>query len=74
MEARVIEKIRKAFEEGNVISVEFHKDGSGVGFVYKDPTGDHGMPCRMFQSVRIDIAMQIIAGYRMKQHEIRRCG
>lgn len=70
---RMIVKVREALTNGNVRKVEFYKDGSGACFTYLDPTGDHGCPCTVAQSVGIDEALQIIGGFRFKQHECIRC-
>lgn len=64
------EKIREALENGKVSSIEFYKDGSGAYFKYVDDHGDHGLPCQMASSLRIEDAMQVISGFRLKQHEI----
>lgn len=67
---RRIDKVRNALANGNVRSIEFYQYGSGACFTYLDPTGDHGCPCTVAQSVGIDEAIQIISGFRFKQHEI----
>ena len=58
-------KVREALAGGRVKSVEFYKDGSGAGFTYTDPTGDHGLPCTMFTSLSIDDVLHIVRGIRM---------
>lgn len=73
MDIQKIETVRKALESGNVDSVEFSKDGSGVAFHYTDSTGDHGLPCTMFTSFPIKEALQILCGFRFRQHENKTC-
>lgn len=68
-----IEKVRKALKNGKCSNVEFFKDGSGACFNFFDPHGDHGMPCDWAMSFSIDEAMQIISGFRFKQHESKEC-
>lgn len=68
-----IKKVREALANGRVSSVEFYNDGSGACFYYIDPVGDHGCPCTMATSFRIDDAMKIIRGFRFKQHELKSC-
>ena len=68
-----IEKVREALANGRVSSVDFHKDGSGARFDYLDPTGDHGCPCTIASSFRIEDAIKIISGFRFKQHEHKIC-
>lgn len=65
--------IRNAFSEGKVYSVEFYADGSGVNVEYEHPTANHGLPCRIDQSLSMQDAIQILAGYRLKQHKIIKC-
>lgn len=67
---RIIAKVREALASDNVRSIEFYQDGSGACFTYLDPTGYHGCPCTVAQSVGIDEALQIIGGFRFKQHDI----
>lgn len=68
-----IEKVRQALEKGKCLKVEFYKDGSGASFHFIDPHGDHGMPCDWSMSFSIDEAMQIVSGFRFKQHELNKC-
>lgn len=70
---RRIERVREALANGRVSAVEFYKDGSGACFNYLDPTGDHGCPCTMASSFKIDEALEIISGFRFKQHELKTC-
>ena len=48
-------------------------DGSGAYFYYLDPVGDHGCPCTVAASFNINEAMEIVAGFRFKQHELPEC-
>ena len=68
-----IKKVCEALENNRVSSIEFYKDGSGACFHYIDPTGDHGLPCAMSVSFNIEEAIHIVAGFRLKQHEIVTC-
>ncbi|MBR6685495.1 MAG: hypothetical protein IKL37_04510 [Alphaproteobacteria bacterium] len=70
---RRIERVREALANGRVSAVEFHKDGSGASFEYLDPVGDHGCPCTMASSFKIEEALEIISGFRFKQHELKTC-
>lgn len=65
--------IRNAFKDGKVYRVEFYSDGSGVTIEYVHPTANHGLPCRIAQSLNIQEAIQCLAGFRLKQHEIKIC-
>lgn len=69
---RTIEKIRQAFENGIVTAVEFCCDGSCVEFNYTDPTGNHGLPCRMASTLKPAEAMEALKGFRLKEHEINK--
>lgn len=68
-----IKKVREALNNGKCLSVEFYKDGSGARFHFIDPHGDHGLPCDWSMSFSINEAMQIISGFRFKQHELNIC-
>lgn len=70
---RRIKVVRQAFKDGKVYKVEFYSDGSGACFEYLHPTGDHGCPCTMASSFKIQDAMRIVAGFRLIQHELRTC-
>lgn len=64
-----INKVRKSLANGKCLSIEFYKDGSGASFHFIDPTGYHGLPCDMSMSFGIQEAIEIISGFRFKQHE-----
>lgn len=68
-----IEKVREALNNGKCLSVEFFSDGSGARFHFIDPHGDHGLPCDWAMSFPIEEVMQIIRGFRFKQHELNKC-
>ena len=73
MDKYEMEAIRNAFKIGKVSKVEFYSDGSGVYIEYIHQTANHGLPCRMAQSLNIQEAIPVLAGFRLKQHEIREC-
>nr|DAO23002.1 MAG TPA: hypothetical protein [Caudoviricetes sp.] len=68
-----IEKVRQALDNGKCLRIEFYKDGSGACFHFIDPHGDHGLPCDRLMSFSINEAMQIVSGFRFKQHELNKC-
>lgn len=68
-----IEKVCEALKDKRCLSIEFYKDGSGVCFHFIDPHGDHGMPCDWAMSFSINEAIQIVSGFRFKQHELTEC-
>lgn len=70
---RRIEKIREAFENGTVTAVEFSSDGSCVNFDYTDPVGDHGLPCTMASTLKIEDALEALKGFRLKEHKLHKC-
>ena len=68
-----IDKVREALENKRCLKVEFYRDGSGAQFHIIDPHGDHGLPCDIAMSFPIAEAMQIISGFRFKQHDLPTC-
>lgn len=70
---RIITKVREALANGKCLSVEFYKDGSGASFHYIDTTGDHGLPCDISSSFDIQTTIQIVSGFRLKQHKLKTC-
>lgn len=70
---RRIARVRKAFSDKRVTSIEFYKDGSGASFYFTDPTGHHGTPCNMAMSFSIQEATRIISGFRLMQHNFINC-
>ena len=69
---RVNETIQ-ALDNGKVYSVEFYSDGSGVSFEYYHPTINHGCPGTLASSFRTEQAMIILAGHRLRSHELPKC-
>ena len=69
----IIEKIRQAFENGTVTQVDFCSDGSCVEFNYTDPTGDHGLPCRMASTLKPADALEALKGFRLIEHKLNKC-
>lgn len=69
----MVNKVREALTNGKCFKVEFYRDGSGAAFHIIDPTGDHGLPCDVHISLRIEDAMQAVCGFRFKQHELNTC-
>ena len=68
-----IERVREALANGRVSAVEFYKDGSGVSFEYYHPTINHGCPGTLASSFRTEQAMIILAGHRLRSHELPKC-
>ena len=62
-----------ALDNGKVYSVEFYSDGSGVSFEYYHPTINHGCPGTLMVSFRTEQAMIILAGHRLRSHELPKC-
>lgn len=69
----LIDKVREALTNEKCFSVEFFSDGSGATFHIIDPPGDHGIPCDVSISLRIDEAMQAANGFCLKQHALNIC-
>lgn len=70
--SRVLDTI-KALDNGKGHSIEFNADGSGVCFTYWSPTIDHGCPGTVARSFRMEVALLILAGHRLKSHELPKC-
>ncbi len=70
--SRVLDTI-KALDNGKGQSIEFYSDGSGVCFTYWSPTINHGCPGTVARSFKMDVAMLILAGHRLKSHELPKC-
>ena len=58
-----------ALDNGKVYSAEFYSDGSGVEFTYSHPNADHGLPCTLTSSFRMEKAVIILAGHRLRSNE-----
>lgn len=69
---RVNETIQ-ALDNGKASSIEFHSDGSGVCFTYWSPTVNHGTPGTIARSFRMNEALLILAGHRLKSSEFPIC-
>lgn len=70
--SRVLDTI-KALDNGKGQSIEFYSDGSGVCFTYWSPTINHGCPGTVARSFKMEVAMLILAGHRLKSHELPKC-
>ena len=57
-----------ALDNGKVFEVNFYSDGSGVEFTYYHPNADHGLPCTLTSSFRMEKAMIILAGHRLRSN------
>ena len=58
-----------ALDNGKVFEVNFYSDGSGVEFTYYHPNADHGLPCTLTSSFRMEKAVIILAGHRKRSNE-----
>lgn len=70
--ARVLDTIA-ALDNGKGRSIEFYSDGSGVCFTVWSPTADHGCPCEVARSFKMEVALLILAGHRLKSSEFPKC-
>ena len=69
---RVNETIQ-ALDNGKASSIEFSSDGSCVCFTYRSPTVNHGTPGTIARSFRMNEALLILAGHRLKSSEFPIC-
>ena len=69
---RVNETIQ-ALNKGKASSIEFYSDGSGVCFTYWSQTVNHGTPGTIARSFRMNEALLILAGHRLKSSEFPIC-
>lgn len=69
---RVNETIQ-ALDNGKASSIEFYSDGLGVCFTYWSPTVNHGTPGTIARSFRMNEALLILAGHRLKSSEFPIC-
>lgn len=69
---RVNETIQ-ALDNGKASSIEFYSDGSGVRITYWSPTINHGTPGTIARSFRMNEALLILAGHRLKSSEFPIC-
>ena len=72
-EQRRMRDVITALDNGKVYSVEFYSDGSGVSFEYHHPTINHGCPGTLSSSFRMEQALIILAGHRLRSHELTKC-
>lgn len=63
----------KALDNGKGKSIEFYSDGSGVRFTYYSPSINHGTGGIIARGFRINEALLILAGHRLKSSEIPIC-
>lgn len=67
-EQRQMRDLITALDNGKVYSAEFYSDGSGVSFAYYPPTIKYGYPGIVFVSLRIEQAMIVLAGHRLRSN------
>lgn len=67
-EQRQMRDLITALDNGKVHSAEFYPDGSGVSFAYYPPTIKYGYPGIVFVSLRIEQAMIVLAGHRLRSN------
>ena len=72
-EQRRMRRVITALDNGKVFSVDFYSDGSGVSFEYYHPTINHGCPGTVESSLRMEQAMIVLAGHRLRSHENPKC-
>ncbi len=68
-----IEKIRTALANGDLLKVEFNKDGSGAAFYFRYKNEYYDRMETQMLSLRIEEAIQAVAGFRFVQHERTNC-
>ena len=68
-EQRRMRRVITALDNGKVFSVDFYSDGSGVSFEYYHPTINHGCHGTVESSLRMEQAMIVLAGHRLRSHE-----
>ena len=62
-------RVITALDNGKVFEVNFYSDGSGVEFTYYHPTINHGCPGTVASSLRIEQAMIVLAGHRLRSNK-----
>ena len=67
-EQRRMRDVITALDNGKAYSVEFYSDGSGVSFEYYHPTINHGCPGTVASSLRMEQAMIVLAGHRLRSN------
>ena len=68
-EQRKMRDVITALDNGKVHSAEFYPDGSGVSFAYYPPTIKWGYPGIVFLSLRMEQAMIVLAGHRLRSNK-----
>ena len=73
-EQRRMRRVITALDNGKVFEVNFYSDGSGVSFEYYHPTINHGCPGTVLSSLRMEQAMIVLAGHRLRSNrEFPKC-
>ena len=67
-EQRQMRDLITALDNGKVHSAEFYPDGSGVSFAYYPPTIKYGYPGIVFLSLRMEQAIIVLAGHRLRSN------
>ena len=68
-EQRQMRDLITALDNGKVHSAEFYPDGSGVSFAYYPPTVKYGYPGIVFLSLRMEQAIIVLAGHRLRSNK-----
>lgn len=68
-EQRRMRRVITALDNGKVFEVNFYSDGSGVSFAYYHPTINHGCPGTVESSLRMEQAIIVLAGHRLRSDE-----
>lgn len=66
----IISQIKKDNVQQATITL---KSGKEIEFNPTDPTGDHGMPCRMASTLKPAEALEALKGFRLKEHKLHKC-
>lgn len=73
MKTENLERIQKALEDGNIIDIEFSKDGSCVRFYFKYLNRRYDHIETQLITLRTELAMPLLHGFRFVQHELKTC-
>ena len=68
-EQRRMRDVITALDNGKVHSAEFYSDGSGVSFTYYPPNIKYGCPGAVALSLRMEQAMIVLAGHRLRSNK-----
>lgn len=68
-----IKQTIQALNNGKARYIDFFSDGSGVRFEYSSPTINHGTPGSIALTFRLNEALLILAGHRLKSSEFPVC-